>query len=375
MATPQTVTQNMSIPQAFDVARHRHVAGELEQAWDIYSRILDVVPDHAEAAVMLASIAYRQAKTEDAGTYLDRAIGLNRAAIQRKADDDRSRASLVNLLLARGRIAEAEALVQELKLPLNPTRATPEEFDERRQAAIGRGLPLIIISTMPKSASESIWNKLAESLEMAQCYLSLGLFPDCCLIPARVDQAAAGGIIVKEHIGPSRHNLAALERTGVDRLIVHHRDPRQATLSWVHFARDDINQRLMAPLWRKIVPPAEVLDGDLSRQIDWCIDAYMPQLVEFLQDWRRVDADSGIPLSVLFMSFEIFRTEPAQYFEKVLDFYDIPRERFAAEAEAKVVHLRKGQLDEWRDVFSEAQRQRAWEMIPADMAEAFGWQP
>ena len=75
------------------------------------------------------------------------------------------------------------------------------------------------------------------------------------------------------------------------------------------------------------------------------------------------------------MSFELFRTDPDRYFSEVLDFYGVPQARFAAGAEAEVVHLRKGQTDEWLGVFTEAQRRHAWELIPGDMAEAFGWQP
>jgi tetratricopeptide (TPR) repeat protein len=375
LAQPDTFTATLSVRDAFDVARARHLAGALDQARDIYQRILDVMPDHPDAVIMMASIAYRQGDERSGQTYLDRAIDVTRATIQREPADLGTRAALVNLLLARGRIAEAEALMPDLDIPLNPIRATDEEFVARREASIGRNLPAMAISTVPKSASESIWNKLAEGLGLAQCYLSLGLFPDCCLVPARVAEAAPGGIIAKDHIAPTAHNLRTLGQTGIDRVIVHHRDPRQAALSWVHFARDDINQRLMAPLWRKIVPPAGVLSRDLGAQIDWCIENYLPLLIGFLADWRAVDADPDRPVSVLFLSFELFRAEPARYFERALEFYRVPPERFAAEAEAEVVHLRKGQTDEWRGVFTEAQRERAWELVPDDMAEAFGWRP
>ena len=375
MAQPDTSTETLSVRDAFDRARARHLAGALDQARDIYRRILEVMPDHSDAVIMMASIAFRQGDERSGQTYLDRAIDVTRATIQRMPADLGTRAALVNLLLARDRIAEAEALMPDLDIPLNPIRATVEEFAARRAAGIGKNLPAMAISTVPKSASESIWNQLAEGLGLAQCYLSLGLFPDCCLVPARVAEAARGGIIAKDHIAPTAHNLRALGQAGIDRVIVHHRDPRQAALSWVHFARDDINQRLMAPLWRKIVPPAGVLSRDLGAQIDWCIENYLPLLIRFLADWRAVDADPERPISALFMSFEMFRVEPARYFDRVLEFYDVPRERFAADADAEVVHLRKGEIDEWRGVFTEAQRERAWELIPDDMAEAFGWRP
>ncbi|MEE8501813.1 MAG: hypothetical protein V3S23_03775 [Kiloniellales bacterium] len=375
MAESYTTKQTLSVRQAYNLARTRHLAGALDKAEEVYKRILDAMPDNAETVAMMASIAFCKGEDRAGQEYLDQAIGLSRAAIQRMPQDLGMRASLVNLLLARGRISEAEALMSGLDIPLNPMRATDEEFFARRAAGIGDNLPLMVISTLPKSASESIWNQLAEGLGLAQCYLSLGLFPDCCLVPARVAEAAEGGLVTKEHIAPTAHNLAAFAQSGIERVIVHHRDPRQATLSWAHFARDDINRRLMAPLWRKIVPPAQVLGGDLGGQIDWCIENYLPLLVRFLADWRAADADPERPISVLFMSFEKFRAEPAGYFERVLEFYGVPRERFAAEAQAEVVHLRKGEIDEWRGVFTEAQRRRAWDSIPGDLAEAFGWRP
>ncbi len=375
MAQPDTPPQTLSVPQTYALARTRYEAGALDQAQEICRRILGAMPDHAGTVVMLASIAFRQGDERSGQTYLDRAIDVTRATIQRVPADLGTRAVLVNLLLARDRITEAEALMPDLDIPLNPIRATGEEFAARREAGISKNLPLMVICTLPKSASESIWNKLAEGLGLAQCYLSLGLFANCCLVPARVAEAARGGIIAKDHIAPTAHNLRALGQAGIDRVIVHHRDPRQAALSWVHFARDDVNQRLMASLWRKVVPPAGVLSRDLGAQIDWCIENYLPLLIAFLADWRAVDTDPDRPLSVLFLSFELFLAEPAHYFERVLEFYRVPPERFTFEAEAEVVHLRKGQTEEWRGVFTEAQRERAWELIPDDMAEAFGWQP
>lgn len=367
------------MPQAFALARQQHAAGALDDACRLYNQILNVAPDHVEILTMLASIAYRQSQPERAETYAWRSIDLLRRAVQHQPSNASARASLINLLLAREQCDEAEVLMQDLDIPLNPIRASAEEFAARRATSTARGLPTILLTTLPKSASESIWNKLAEGLGLAQCHLSLGLFPECTLVPARVRAAAAGGgaggIIVKEHIGPTPHNLETLARNGLTRIIVHHRDPRQATLSWAHFARDDINQRLMAPLWRKTVPPAEILARDLDAILDWCLAHYMPLLINFLRDWRAVAADSKQPISVLFSSFEQFRTDPDAYFDRVLSFYDIGKGIYTDAAKAEVVHLRKGRVDEWRNVFTAAQQRRAWEQIPADMAADFDWEP
>ena len=363
------------MPQAFSLARQQHTAGALDDARKLYNQILGVAPDHVEVLTMLASIAYRQSQPERAEDYAERSIDLLRHAVQQQPNNASVRASLINLLLAREQSGEAEMLMRELNISLNPIRASAEEFAARQAASAARGMPTMLLTTLPKSASESIWNKLAQGLGLAQCHLSLGLFPECTLVPARVRATAGGGIIVKEHIGPSAHNLETLARHGLRRIIVHHRDPRQATLSWAHFVRDDIQQRLMAPLWRKIVPPTEILAHDLGAILDWCLAHYLPLLIEFLHAWRAVEADPKQSISVLFSSFEQFRVDPDVYFDRVLSFYDIGKEHYAKAAEAEVVHLRKGHLDEWRSVFTQTQQQRAWEQIPADMAADFGWEP
>src|SRR5690606_6628541 len=120
-----------------------------------------------------------------------------------------------------------EAICRRLPLALNPIRMTPQELQERRRQALLAGLPPIVINTVPKSASESIWNRLAEGLGLAQAHISLGLFPDCCVVGPRAQVLGQGGLVVKEHIPASAHNLTMLGQAGVRRMVVHTRDLRQ----------------------------------------------------------------------------------------------------------------------------------------------------
>ena len=212
-------------------------------------------------------------------------------------------------------------------------------------------------------------------LLIGQGHLSLGLFPECCLLPVRVAAAAEGGMIAKEHLLATDFNLKVLAEQGIDKIVCHLRDPRQATLSWAHFVRDDVSMRLMGPIWRQIVPPASIPKDNLGQQIDWCIDHYLPLLIDFVRGWAAAQDDPQRAIQVLFLSFEEFRTEPEGYMAKVLDFHGIEGRSFAQDADAEVVHLRKGLLDEWREVFTADQKDRAWSQIPKDYAEMFGWQP
>lgn len=361
--------------ETFVQGRQQQASGDLSQAKRAYGEVLALIPHHADALTMLGSIAYQEGDDLQAEAYLERAIAIYGAVVAQMPGQLRARGPLVNLLLARGRIEEAQSHADALELPVNPVRATPQEFMRRIRFGRENGLPPILINTVPKSASESIWNRLAEGLYMGQGHISLGLFPDCCVLPARVRFAQQGGFITKEHIAATPYNLAALSQNGLSRVVCHLRDPRQATLSWAHFVRDDVSMRMMAPIWRKIVPPASLPRDDIEAFVDWSIDHYLPHLVDFVRGWIAVEQAPDAAVQVLFMTFEQFRTAPESYFEQILSFYDIDPAAYRSDAEAKVVHLRKGQVDEWREAMSSAQRKRAWKAIPKDMAARFGWEP
>lgn len=369
----QSSEQALSPAKAYEAARRFQAEGELEAAKRHYGHVLMNVPHHAEALIMLASIGYQQGDEILADAYMDRAIAIYGHVVAQMPQNLNVRGPLVNSLLARNRRQEAERYIDDLLLPLNPIRAEPQTFVRRRKEGIARGLPTIVINTLPKSASESIWNRLAEGLGLAQSHLSLGLFPDCCLVPARVKSAASGGLIAKEHLSATPFDLQQLADNGLTKVVFHVRDPRQATLSWAHFARDDVSMRLMAPIWRKTVPPAAILRADFATLLDWCIDRYLPIAIDFMRGWVDASNDPEQPVEVLFLTFEQFLSEPERYIAEVLGFYGIPPEAFAAEAEAEVVHMRRGLADEWRDVFTPAQQKRAWQLIPSDLAKAYGW--
>jgi len=377
LALANADSEARELNEAFLEARARQAEGALAEAQRIYERILVRRPYHTESLTLLASVCYQRGEALQGDAYVDRSIEVLTQMRRQYPSNVPVQGQLANLLLARGRAAEAEAICSSMQLALYPIRATPEQFEQRRRSALLRGLPPILINALPKSASESIWNRLAVGLEMAQAHVSLGLFPDCTLVGPRVASLAEGGLIAKEHLPASPHNLAMLDRHGVRKLLFHQRDPRQATLSWAHFVKDDVSMRLMAPIWRRIVPPAEVLAQDLAAVIDWSIDKYLPLAVGFIAGWSAVADRQDGKLDVLFLDFETFRTEPKLYLQRVLDFYAIEPGRYREQEgeAAEVVHLRKGAIEEWREVFTPEQARRAWAAIPPALAQRFGWTP
>jgi tetratricopeptide (TPR) repeat protein len=365
--------QKISLAQAFELARRLQGDGKLEDARKLYERLLNFQPKHPGALTMLASIGYQTGQDVQADAYLKRANAIYGEILGQRPQDTQVRAALVNQLLARGERGTAEAYAEQLQLQMNPVRSDPTEFARTRERAIQRGRSPMLINTVPKSASETIWNRLAAGLGMAQSHVSIGLFPECTVLPYRMHTFMQGGIIAKEHLPATDYNVRQLRAAGITRMIFHVRDPRQATLSWAHFVQDDVSMRLLAPIWRQVVPKAQVLDDGLSATIDWAIECYLPQLVKFMTDWDALGRDQE--LDVKFLSFEYFRQQGDAYFDEVLDFYEIPLEAFEPGAESEDVHYRKGEVEEWRDVLTRAQARRAWDQIPRDLSQRFGWRP
>jgi len=375
VVSKQDAARRQSVDRTFLRARERQAEGAFAEAEDLYGRILAHFPDHAESLTLLASLSYQRGQEVQAEAYLDRAVAALQSIAAKVDEAPGAMAPLVNLLLARGRRSEAVELSYRLALPLNPVRADREVFARRRTTALLRGRPPIVVNTIPKSASESIWNRFAEGLGMGQAYLSIGLFPDCCLLPARVATFSNGGIVTKEHISPTPHNLSVLAANRIERLVLHVRDPRQAMLSWAHFVKDDVSMRLLAPIWRRIVPPAEIVNGDLRGVIDWSIERYLPLLAGFIEDWIAIAERDSDTLRVLVLDFETFVSAPETYEKRLLAFHGIADGDFdrAAADSASTVHLRRGETDEWRSVLSDEQRERAFAAIPEGLRKRFNW--
>lgn len=356
--------------------------GELRAAREAFDHVRMLAPEHPTALTMLGSIAYQEGEDALGEIYLDRAIAFYESAA-RDHGTGPGRAGLIgplaNLLLARNREREIDArldpLLDDLDLPFNRLGQTAEAFATTRSRAVEQGLATVLICTVPKSASETLWNRLAAGLGLPQTHLGIGLFPRCRLLPKRLEAAVAGGLMAKEHIRPTAANLAALEQHGPSRLIVHQRDPRQAMLSWAHFVHDDVAHRPMGPIWRDLVPPASVLAGGIETVVDWSIDHALPWFVAFAAEWAALANQPRRRPMLHFSTFEQFVADADAVIDDILRFLAIPADRFdlrAAEL-APDAHWRMGRTDEWRQVLDRRQRARARDALPPALASRFGW--
>jgi hypothetical protein len=232
----------------------------------------------------------------------------------------------------------------------------------------------ILLNTMPKSGSVYIQKSLSKILGFATMDLgnSYGLIDQMNIQDTRT--FSRGGFVSQNHLAPSPENLQVLRHFKL-KMVLHMRDPRQALLSWVHHLQyvtggNDTSEELLYVTPR---PPFGYFKLSLSRQIDWQIDNYMPQLVHWAERWVEITDLNTIPIMITHQN--ALRTEEKAFFDKILAFYDIDLD-YALPNLARTIketHFRLADPMEWSRTVTPEQGIRAASMIPKSLSIRFGW--
>jgi hypothetical protein len=124
------------------------------------------------------------------------------------------------------------------------------------------------------------------------------------------------------------------------------------------------------------MPDADYFSRSLSEKISWNLERFFPGVVDWINRWLKVvetDRDD-----ILVTTYDEFVADEPAYFERLLEFYEIPQTAFrmpSIKKSVEVSHFRVGRTDEWRDAFTAAQVRRSSGLIGADLLERFGWPP
>lgn len=233
----------------------------------------------------------------------------------------------------------------------------------------------VLITTMPKAGTYYLSRLFSEGLGLRPLIVSNQYFPEDTIYQPRLREFSRGGYVSQDHFPASPINMAHLGHV-TEKIVVHVRDPRQATLSYIHFLNDDMFQSNLSETNKLIYPtlPQDFFDRDFSGRLDWGIDYWMPELIAWVEQWVAVDQQSTV--KVRFTRYEDLVEDRESFTSGILDFLGIPQSRFSA-PDLKLdadVHFRKGETDEWRGVFTEQQAARANGFIPSTLSERFSWQ-
>ena len=285
--------------------------GRLEDAAEAFGRALDHDRDALDVHFALATLWLPLNRLDDA----ERGC---REALLSTPDSLPLLRLLGDVLERQDRADEAvQAYERWWSLPNNRLKS-----DRPRQAAaIERGIPPIVFVTMPKSASEYIPDVLAACLDIPAYFGGTHTFPRNRVIPRLTAISSRGGALLRLHMEACEANFAILKEAGIPRLVLHLRDPRQATLSWVHMLRRiddkrfDLDRLSYTPVVRK-----DFRDFDLPDQLDWAMTNFYPRLIQWLTDWIDALPELERDMAVLVTTFEDFVDDPGKYLRPWLHF-------------------------------------------------------
>jgi hypothetical protein len=240
-----------------------------------------------------------------------------------------------------------------------------------------RNIPSILITTLPKSGSMYIQNSLERRCGLHSVVTGEHGFPYSPLNEAAMKKFAIGCAVDQGHYMPSVKNLSLLKKHGINKIVVHCRDPRQALVSWVHYVDKYHSEHNLFDA-EDIDIPLDYFEKSFEEKIDIMIELYYPFFVEFVDRWLayRGEGYSTWGIEVLFTEFKSMKSEPDEFFDRICEFYGIQQvasSQLRQDSTAAHSHDRKGELEEWRQTFNSEQIKKTSAKITDEMFQQFGW--
>jgi tetratricopeptide (TPR) repeat protein len=227
----------------------------------------------------------------------------------------------------------------------------------RRRARAGRA-PSVLVTAIPKSASEFLSYTLAEALGAAVARVTIGDPFAGAVSAAWAAEAAGGGCVLHDHFAATEANLAALRAAGVGRLAVLVRDPRAVAWSLAVMEAEYADTGPAAP-------PTPELVARLSGWID---------------TWVRAAA-AGFPVE--FIRFQELVADPEGVLGGLLDargaggfrprLHEVLEER--ARRPRASSNFRRGDDDAWRSHVPSESHAAVWDAIPAGVRDLLHLRP
>ncbi len=305
---------------------------KLEKAVDWYKKALQIEPNSAEINFKLGSVLSAQVKLNEAmkAFYISNKI---------KFVEDRNKGII-------GRICF-------ISLPRSGT------------VFVGKALHNNLVNTCPFSEGQKL-------------LASMGPYPNILWeLTTAEPYNYAKSCLLCAHLPASLNNLLAISLV-VDRLIINVRDPRQALLSLVHYLHTDRDVWQDQLHWFYYLNlPENYFSLSFTEQITWQMDNwYLPASIKWIEGWLDAEENTSFYPNILFTQHEELAANSQAFFERILEFYEIDKSRFTMPPPPDFQHgkhNRKGSVDEWRNVFTPEQAERASSMIPKRLLNRFGW--
>jgi hypothetical protein len=222
-----------------------------------------------------------------------------------------------------------------------------------------RGLPSILLSSMPRSASASLTQSLSATIGAPILRTSIGHFPSYYVVRHWLNGISPGGAITHDHFGASPFNINILTETGCREVFVLVRDPRASAASRIVKMPD-------------LERDKSLIDYTEQRIVRGALDTFYP----WLASWMTASQSSG--LRVHWLQSKDVRNDMAGTITSMLEnfhfLYPAVNQFLSPPKEVKANFI-AGDDDAWRSVVSSAGQKRLWDELPPGAAELLGLQP
>jgi hypothetical protein len=281
----------------------------------------------------------------------------------------------------------ARAFVYQQALGRLLHRNTPQPIERSDR-------PSLFFVTLPKSGTVFLWESLCQVTGLAMPNLSANMsqwnqyetgieyrhdtvcssgdFFTQRLLPDRLSLYFPNGFVWGAHMPANFHNVQALEAAGVRQLTLLIRDPRDATVSWTRHLNG------YGPSCRsyqsKIYSlPPDFFEWPFQDQLGYHVRTFLPMAVNWLESWLQYFADPARRIDMCIVYFDELKLDPRAFIKRIVDFHGYSDAALASipPVEPGKRHFRRGQHREWRDAFSDQDKQFAELLIGERLSCAF----
>jgi hypothetical protein len=189
----------------------------------------------------------------------------------------------------------------------------------------GIELPPVFIAALPKSGSIYIQRALRRSLQVTVGHIATSGLSGSSFRHSNLLRFRKGNVVSREHLQPRAFLVGLLAAQGVDRMVVHVRDPRAAIVSWARHMDRNLTRR---GLWSVALScerqmPSAYQDWEFDQRLRWQIENMLPAFVAWIEGWLELAATCP-EMKFLITDYLEFARENRAFIEKLLTFYDIP---------------------------------------------------
>lgn len=247
---------------------------------------------------------------------------------------------------------------------------TASRAELRRLQARARGVPGVLLTCLPKSASEFLCYTLADVLDVPIVRATIGNPLEGVILEKWMREITRGGCIMHDHFGARPENLAALKQCGIGHIHVLIRDPRAVAFSLRNMGEEmgvaeSVSERF------GIVSKG---DHDANDSSYFCSSVAL--LSRWIEMWMEASA-SGI--EVRFVHFADLTADPAGVMGGMLDTSGAAKYRdrlvTTLAERGKGSNFRSGNDQAWRQRIAADVAHDAWSLIAQPVRELLDLEP